>query len=160
MSLDSRSSSVVKWVQQDSELKQSDSGVQTQTNSVSFGRRTKLNSQFSYVFATTTKPFIHPPPPLFNFINIPLCNISPSLYVSLLNQIFLTSPSFTPFYRVYISNGSGSRTDSSFLAVLGPVLRRSDEHEYSNIRIKWPSNIICIRICAISPVRTYSDIHS
>ena len=36
----------------------------------------------------------------------------------------------------------------------------SDEHEYSNIRIKWPSNIIRIRIRAISPVRIYLDIHS
>ena len=32
--------------------------------------------------------------------------------------------------------------------------------EYLNIQIKWPSNIICICICAISPVRIYLDIHS
>ena len=36
----------------------------------------------------------------------------------------------------------------------------SDEYEYLNIRIKWPSNIIRIRICAISRVRIYSDIRS
>ena len=39
-------------------------------------------------------------------------------------------------------------------------LSSSDEHGYSNILIKWPSNIICIRIRAISPVQIYSDIHS
>ena len=32
--------------------------------------------------------------------------------------------------------------------------------EYSNIRIKWPPNIIRIRIRAISLVQIYSDIHS
>ena len=32
----------------------------------------------------------------------------------------------------------------------------SDEYEYLNIRIKWPSNIL--RICAISRVGIYSDI--
>ena len=36
----------------------------------------------------------------------------------------------------------------------------SDKYEYSNIRIKLPSNIICICIRAISGVRIYSDIHS
>ena len=34
----------------------------------------------------------------------------------------------------------------------------SDDYEYSNIRIKLPSNIIRIRIRAISGVRIYSDI--
>ena len=34
----------------------------------------------------------------------------------------------------------------------------SDEYEYSNIQIKLPSHIICIRIYAISRVRIYSDI--
>ena len=34
----------------------------------------------------------------------------------------------------------------------------SDEYEYSNIQIKWLSNIICICICAISGIRIYSDI--
>ena len=32
--------------------------------------------------------------------------------------------------------------------------------EYSNIWIKWPLNIICIRIRAISPIQIYSNIHS
>ena len=36
----------------------------------------------------------------------------------------------------------------------------SDEYEYSNIQIIWPSNIIRIRICAISGIQIYSDIHS
>ena len=36
----------------------------------------------------------------------------------------------------------------------------SDEYEYLNIWLKWPSNIIRIRICAISGVRIYSDIRS
>ena len=36
----------------------------------------------------------------------------------------------------------------------------SDEYEYSNIRIKLPSNIIGIRICASSGVQIYSDIRS
>ena len=36
----------------------------------------------------------------------------------------------------------------------------SDEYEYSNIQIKWPSNIIRIRIRAISRIRIYSDIRS
>ena len=36
----------------------------------------------------------------------------------------------------------------------------SDEYKYSNIRIKRPSNIICICNRAISGVRIYSDIHS
>ena len=41
--------------------------------------------------------------------------------------------------------------------------RNSDEHkisfEYSNIWIKWHSNILRICIHAISPVQIYSDIH-
>ena len=36
----------------------------------------------------------------------------------------------------------------------------SDDYEYSNIRIKLPSNIIRIRIRAISGTQIYSDIHS
>ena len=36
----------------------------------------------------------------------------------------------------------------------------SDEYEYSNIRIRLPSNIIRIRIRAISGVQIYSDIRS
>ena len=31
----------------------------------------------------------------------------------------------------------------------------SDEYEYSNILIKWPSNMICIHICAICGVQVY-----
>ena len=37
---------------------------------------------------------------------------------------------------------------------------RAQIFEYLNIRIKWLSNIIRIRIRAISPVRIYSDIHT
>ena len=33
-----------------------------------------------------------------------------------------------------------------------------DEYEYKNIKIKWPSNIIRIRIRAISGIQIYSDI--
>ena len=33
-----------------------------------------------------------------------------------------------------------------------------DDHKYSNIWIRWPSNIVCICICAISQVQIYSDI--
>ena len=36
----------------------------------------------------------------------------------------------------------------------------SDEYVYSNIQIKWPSNIICICIRAISGIGIYSDICS
>ena len=32
--------------------------------------------------------------------------------------------------------------------------------KYYNILIKWPSNIICIFICAISPVQIFLYIHS
>ena len=35
-----------------------------------------------------------------------------------------------------------------------------DDYEYSNIRIKLPSNTIRIRICAISSVQIYLDSHS
>ena len=40
------------------------------------------------------------------------------------------------------------------------ILTISDEYKSSNIQIKWPSNIIPIRICAISGVRIYSVILS
>ena len=36
----------------------------------------------------------------------------------------------------------------------------SDEYKYSDIRVKWHSNVIRIRICDISGVQIYSDIHS
>ena len=36
----------------------------------------------------------------------------------------------------------------------------SDNYEYSNIQIKWPSNIICLHIRAISGVQIYSYIRS
>ena len=52
-----------------------------------------------------------------------------SLYRTVLVIAFRIT--LTPlFYRVYISNGSGSgsRTDSSFLAVPVPVLRRTRDH--------------------------------
>ena len=42
---------------------------------------------------------------------------------------------------------------------LFPVTTISDKYEYSNIKIKCSSNIICICIFAISWLRIYSDIH-
>ena len=41
---------------------------------------------------------------------------------------------------------------------LSKITSISDEYEYSNIRIKLPSNIIRIRICDISSVQIYLDI--
>ena len=41
------------------------------------------------------------------------------------------------------------------------MLGRCDEHAYLNVWVleyNSPSNIICIPICAISPVQIYSDI--
>ena len=40
------------------------------------------------------------------------------------------------------------------------VTTSSEEYKYSNIWIKWPSNIICICISTIFWVWIYSDIHS
>ena len=43
-------------------------------------------------------------------------------------------------------------------AFFSKVTTISDEHEYLNIQIKWPSNIIQIHICAIFQVPIYQDI--
>ena len=46
-------------------------------------------------------------------------------------------------------------------SMCGPFQKNSsisDNYKYSNIRIKGPSNIIYIHICAISEVQIYSDI--
>ena len=55
-------------------------------------------------------------------------------------------------YNILFS-GSMSEPFSKMLSI-------SDEYEYSNIRIKLPSNIIRICICEISGVRIYLDICS
>ena len=36
----------------------------------------------------------------------------------------------------------------------------SDEYKYSNFQVKWPLNVIHIRISAISGAQIYSDISS
>ena len=83
-------------------------------------------------------------------------NICLSMFNELCHSLWESGSNLCIKYTLSVKN----QVEDSINELFFKVTTLSHEYEYLNIQIKWPSNIICIHIYAISRVRISWDIHS